>query len=578
MSDNEENDGGSDTERDKTGDSKPGRLDVWAEFERSSKYWLNSKLRQATCKHCVEAGVKNVKPIRGDKPRMEQHLKKCVHVPRTVREKQFPVTVKRASATETSTELATKRVRSQSSLLGFVDRPLTKDKQKQFEELYGDACVSCNIPFSAADDARMERLLKFLVLVWSFPADSQVLAALCQHASSFGKVQFRETLRQSDVVSNWFRKSSLSQGKLRDLQFEFYSKEISMPGWTQTRWYSIHVSVQRVLDSKSALQMYGVRYGTNLGLVPFELKVVLDDDDFWAGAREIAVVLKPLVEAQREAESDNCTIADMGAAVRNIYRPGHFVDADVSVGKAMEELLSDRRCCCAMFLHPKYKLNLFRSDPAKVHSGVIYKWTSDLYRQFFRKDPTKLLTSAIHYSGSKNIFDAKYTRQLSNPFDYWSYAEAEHAELAQLAKFLLSACPHAAAVERFWKKMKEVHTANRNRLQLSLVSGMCTLKMKLCREDNVREAEKQKKTEKKAGEGETTSHCGVPTIEIEGGAIADQGSRSGDLMRLESQTSELDELFAQDKEAAEEDGDGDQPALSGEKFFTLAELFNTSGV
>ncbi|GAU91803.1 hypothetical protein RvY_03992 [Ramazzottius varieornatus] len=150
MSDNEKNDGGGDTKRDKT------------EFERNSEYWLNSKLRQATCKHCVEAGVKNVKPIRGDKPRMEQHLKKCVHVPRTVREKHFPVTVKRASATETSTELATKHVRSQSSLLGFVDRPLTKDEQKQFEEVYGDACVSCNIPFSAADDARMERLLKFL--------------------------------------------------------------------------------------------------------------------------------------------------------------------------------------------------------------------------------------------------------------------------------------------------------------------------------------------------------------------------------------------------------------------------------
>ncbi|GAV06508.1 hypothetical protein RvY_16483 [Ramazzottius varieornatus] len=110
--------------------------------------------------------------------------------------------------------------------------------------------------------------------------------------------------------------------------------------------------------------------------------------------------------------------------------------------------------------------------------------------------------------------------------------------------------------------MKEVHTANRNRLQLSLVSGMCTLKMKFFREDNVREAEKQKKTEKKAGEGEITSRCGVPTIEIEGAAIAGQGSRSDDLMRLESRTSELDELFAQDYEGAEEDGDGDQPALS----------------
>lgn len=142
---------------------------------------------------------------------------------------------------------------------------------------------------------------------------------------------------------------------------------------------------------------------------------------------------------------------------------------------------------------------MFRRDPNKVHSGVIYTWASDLYRQFFQKDPTSLLTSAIRYTANQGVFDLKYTSQLSNPFDYWTYAEAEHSELAQLAKFLLSACPHAASVERFWKKMNDVHTASRNRLGLNLVSGMCTLKMKFCREDEeLSRKRKREKDEKKA--------------------------------------------------------------------------------
>ncbi|GAV09014.1 hypothetical protein RvY_18620 [Ramazzottius varieornatus] len=236
-----------------------------------------------------------------------------------------------------------------------------------------------------------------------------------------------------------------------------------------------------------------------------------------------------------------------------------------------------------MFLHPKYKLNLFRSVPAIIHGGFIYEWASDLYRQSFRKHPTKLLTCAVHYSGNKHIFVAKYTRQISNPFDYWSYAETEHHELAQLAKFLLPACPHAAGVKRFWKKMKEVHTANRNRLPLSLVSEMCTLNMKLCREDNVREAEKQKETEKKV-KPRHGAECQQSEQKVEQSPTKVKNGlliireHSGDLLELDSQTSELDELFAQHEDAAEEDGDDDQPALSGEKFFTSAELFDTSGV
>lgn len=109
--------------------------------------------------------MKVVKPIRGDRPRLLQHLKTCANVPRVVRERHFPKndeSKKRKSATDTLADDAKKRTKSQASLRTFLDRPLTSSEQQQFEELYGDACVSCNIPFAASEDTRMVRLLKFL--------------------------------------------------------------------------------------------------------------------------------------------------------------------------------------------------------------------------------------------------------------------------------------------------------------------------------------------------------------------------------------------------------------------------------
>ncbi|GAV09958.1 hypothetical protein RvY_19438 [Ramazzottius varieornatus] len=684
MSESEESDEETDEQQDTKRGTKVSRLDLWTEFERSAEYWPKSKHRKATCKHCVEAGVKVVKPIRGDRPRLLQHLKTCANVPRVVRERHFPKndeSKKRKSATDTLADDANKRTKSQASLRTFLDRPLTSSEQQQFEELYGDACVSCNIPFAASEDTRMVRLLKFLrpqlVIPSRFTVARRIVPARIKEATaevsskligqkyltmtfdgyknvSRDKVlgflvtvrnengtenftlgsaiditgmnydgeyvmretlqkltevkkdykadvrfvtcdsdgahrkarrllsqklphiiflpcsahqinlviqdvakfvpRFKETLRQNDCITTWFRKSSLSQGKLEAVQLEYYSK------------------------------MYGVKYSANLGLVPFNLKVILDDDEFWLGAKEIAAVLRPLVSAQAKAESDNCTIADIGSAIRDIYCGFSLLkDRDVSwtlvsqLEKRWKSFYPTDVFAVAMFLDPKLKLDMFRRDPKKVHSGVIYTWASDLYRQFFQKDPTSLLTSAIRYTANQGVFDLKYTSQLSNPFDYWTYAEAEHSELAQLAKFLLSACPHAASVERFWKKMNDVHTASRNRLGLNLVSGMCTLKMKFCREDEeLSRKRKREKDEKKAKMTGNVSDEPVVVVTVDEETIPvklDQGGGETDLMELESQMAILDDLFGQDdNDMPSSEELEDDVSLTG-KFFTLADLF-----
>ena len=117
-----------------------------------------------------------------------------------------------------------------------------------------------------------------------------------------------------------------------------------------------------------------------------------------------------------------------------------------------------------------------------LHTGALGIWCVDLYKKFFQKDASSLLPSLLHYQHNRNIFEEKYTSQFKNPLEFWDYASDVHRELADLATLLLKVCPHAAGVERFWSRMKIVHTDVRNSMKTGVVAGVCAVKMQLAKE------------------------------------------------------------------------------------------------
>ena len=106
----------------------------------------------------------------------------------------------------------------------------------------------------------------------------------------------------------------------------------------------------------------------------------------------------------------------------------------------------------------------------------------DLYKKLFQKDASALLPSLLHYQNSRNMFEDKYLSQFKNPLEFWDYASSVHRELSDLAILLLKVCPHAAGVERFWSRMKIVHTDVRNSMKPSVATGVCAVKMQLARQ------------------------------------------------------------------------------------------------
>ena len=112
-----------------------------------------------------------------------------------------------------------------------------------------------------------------------------------------------------------------------------------------------------------------------------------------------------------------------------------------------------------------------------LHTGALGIWCTHLYKLYFKKDASSLLSSILHYQNKKNVFEERYTSQLKLPLEFWEYARDVHPELAELATVLLKVCPHAAGVERLWSRMKYVHTDARNLLKVDLVTGVCAVKM-----------------------------------------------------------------------------------------------------
>ena len=127
------------------------------------------------------------------------------------------------------------------------------------------------------------------------------------------------------------------------------------------------------------------------------------------------------------------------------------------------------------------------------HTGPLGVWCTNLYKQYFQKNALSLLPSILHYLNDKNVFEHQYTSQFKRPLEFWSYARAEHSELADLATVLLKVSPHAAGVERLWSRMKGVHTDARNLMKVDLVTGACAVKMQLTIKRNKEETARLKK-------------------------------------------------------------------------------------
>ena len=115
------------------------------------------------------------------------------------------------------------------------------------------------------------------------------------------------------------------------------------------------------------LQNYAVKHGGNNDTLPFTVGLVIQENKFWDALRDVLKVLRPLVDAQAKAESDGCTLGEIGACFGDMF-VSFATHENVEERAILMDKLENRwktfyqsdLMVVAMFLHPSIKLSKFQ--------------------------------------------------------------------------------------------------------------------------------------------------------------------------------------------------------------------------
>ena len=114
-------------------------------------------------------------------------------------------------------------------------------------------------------------------------------------------------------------------------------------------------------------QNYAVKYGEHKDMLPFLVKVVIEQHKFWDALKDCLALLLPLVDAQAKTESDDCTLGEVGVCFGQIYAcfEAHS-NAEERVllldklEKRWKTFYQPELMVVAMFLQPNIKLTKFK--------------------------------------------------------------------------------------------------------------------------------------------------------------------------------------------------------------------------
>ena len=130
-----------------------------------------------------------------------------------------------------------------------VEDSLQKMKSKYFGTIRAVTCDSDG----AHRKARKDLMVKHPELV-ILPCSAHQVNLVFHDVFKF-LPKFKATCSCAVSIISWFSKSSLSLGKLQELQKGLYGKRIALPKPTETRWYSYYFSFLQLQKSSLALQV-----------------------------------------------------------------------------------------------------------------------------------------------------------------------------------------------------------------------------------------------------------------------------------------------------------------------------------
>ena len=116
-------------------------------------------------------------------------------------------------------------------------------------------------------------------------------------------------------------------------------------------------------------QSYAVRYGDHTDMLPFSVRVVVEQSKFWDILKEVVAMLRPLVDAQAKTESDQCTLGEVGVCFGELFiafsAHSNFDERTIlleKLEKRWKTFYQPELMIVAMFSQPNIKLTKFQVE------------------------------------------------------------------------------------------------------------------------------------------------------------------------------------------------------------------------
>lgn len=254
----------------------------------------------------------------------------------------------------------------------------------------------------------------------------------------------------------------------------------------ETRWYTHHACVERVLINKNVLKqlidtnVFASITGTSKVKQKKErFRSLVNDCNFWKRLEEIEVILKPTSTIVGILERDTCCLSD-------IYRIFLGLLEGYSFNSSILDLIKDRWA----FLHSESMGFAYFLDPTtSAGKGFI---GDDMYdnhillkefaiRNNFAKDEKQFQAEYERYISDMHNLSNKaieFIANMKSPLTYWlTIGATKFPILSKVAEIVFKVPTSQAAAERAWSIYDFILTKRRNRLSPAKVTKLVQLYM-----------------------------------------------------------------------------------------------------
>jgi hypothetical protein len=302
--------------------------------------------------------------------------------------------------------------------------------------------------------------------------------------------RFNDTLQQAKAITAFVRdRNALTKGfeKIQNMLHDEGDLEKigALLSVGNTRWYTHHGCVRRVLENKVVLKQLietavfiGIKETKKVKPKKQLFSSLIKNDNFWASLEVAEKALRPTSKAVGVLESDTCCLSD-------IYKLFKGFLVDYKDDEDIIELVQDRWA----FLHTESMGFAYFLDPkTRAGAGLV---GDDMYdnsiliqqysvRKGFCTNEEEILAEYQRFVWDMKNLSAKAVIFIdsNSALTYWyTIGASEYPILYKVAKIVFKVPTSQAASERAWSIYDFILTKRRNRLSPAKVTKLVQLYM-----------------------------------------------------------------------------------------------------